>query len=82
MSDDEERITKCPYCGLELRHPYWAHVQQDHPEEYKKKQTWINLYKDYRSMGMDQSICFTVIGELFNVDPNEVEFFLKKNKEL
>ncbi|MBY8982765.1 MAG: hypothetical protein KGD57_07440 [Candidatus Lokiarchaeota archaeon] len=82
MSDDGERITKCPYCGLKLGHPYWAHVQQKHPEEYKKKQTWISLYKDYRSMGMDQSICFTVIGELFNVEPQEVKFFLERNKEL
>ncbi|MBD3196671.1 MAG: hypothetical protein GF317_16565 [Candidatus Lokiarchaeota archaeon] len=79
MSEDDEKVTECPYCGAKLRHPYWAHVQEKHPEEYQKKETWISLFKDYKSMGMDDSICYTVIGELFNAPPDEVKFFVEKN---
>ncbi len=78
-----EETRTCPFCGkTHLKHPYWTHVQQNHPEEYKKKQTWIQLYKDYRAMGMDPEICFTVIGELFNSEANEVKFFLEQNDAL
>ena len=74
MSDEEER--ECPFCGeKKLKHPYWTHVQQKHPEEYAKKVTWIQLYQDYRSMGMDSGVCLMVIGELFNADPSEVNSF-------
>lgn len=80
MSENGEKITTCPYCGAKLKHPYWAHVQENHPEEYKKKQTWIQLYEDYSGMGMDEAVSLQVIGELFNVDPEEVKFFLEQNK--
>ena len=78
----EEGGRECPYCGVLLEHPYWAHVQEAHPDEYQKHETWITLYKDYSGMGMDPSICFMVIGELFNATPQEVESFLKKKGAL
>ena len=77
MSEDEER--ECPYCGVVLGRPYYKHLQKDHPEEYNKKVTWIQLYQDYKSMGMDSTICLTVIGELFNSDPKEVKLFLERH---
>jgi len=40
---------KCPYCGKVLKHPFWVHVQEVHPNEYQKNETWIQLYKDYTS---------------------------------
>jgi len=82
MSENNEKITTCPYCGAKLKHPYWAHVQEKHPEEYQKKQTWLKLFEDYRSMGMDVDISLQVIGELFNVEPEEVRFFLEQNNIL
>ena len=78
MSGDSDEGRKCPYCGVVLKHPYWSHVQQEHPEEYAKNETWVTLYKDYSSMGMDRSVCIMVIGELFNVSAEEVESFLEK----
>ncbi|MFX1236916.1 MAG: hypothetical protein ACFFAS_04370 [Promethearchaeota archaeon] len=77
---DEAR--ECPYCGQTLKHPYWQHIQSSHPDEYAKNETWITLYKDYNSMGMDPSICFMVIAELFNSTPDQVKSFLKKNNVL
>lgn len=82
MSNDSSEVKTCPYCNEKLKHPYWAHVQQKHPNEYAKKQTWIPLYKDYKKMGMEDKICFKVIGELFNIGSDEVKFFLKQNKVL
>ncbi|MFX1274621.1 MAG: hypothetical protein ACFFBP_09695 [Promethearchaeota archaeon] len=75
-----EGARKCPYCGVLLKHPYWAHVQSAHPEEYEKNETWITLFKDYSGMGMDKAICFMVIAELFNSSPEKVESFLKAKK--
>ncbi|TXT60952.1 MAG: hypothetical protein BAJALOKI1v1_1210013 [Promethearchaeota archaeon] len=78
MSEDN----RCPYCGKLLEHPYWAHVQAEHPEEYKKNQTWIKLYKDYTSMGMDQQKSLAVIAELFNQSIEDVKFYLEQNDAL
>jgi len=75
-----DQARKCPYCGAMLRHPYWEHVMTKHPEEYAKNETWITLYKDYSSMGMDKSICYMVIAELFNSSPDKVESYLKAKK--
>ncbi|MHA1343457.1 MAG: hypothetical protein ACTSQG_05690 [Promethearchaeota archaeon] len=75
-SDEEQR--DCPYCGQKLKRPYWQHIQSEHPQEYAAKETWVQLYKDYKSMGMDDSICLMVIGELFNANPTEIESFLKQ----
>ncbi|MBN1802398.1 MAG: hypothetical protein JW891_12880 [Candidatus Lokiarchaeota archaeon] len=77
-----EEARECPYCGEMLSRPYWHHIQENHPQEYAKHETWISLYKDYSSMGMDQSICFMVIAELFNSTPDQVKSFLKKNNAL
>ena len=79
MAQDEEGlpVRTCPYCGVVLERPYWAHVQANHPDEYEKHTTWVNLYKDYSSMGMDKNICLMVISELFNVSPETVESYLK-----
>ncbi|TFF92645.1 MAG: hypothetical protein EU543_05275 [Promethearchaeota archaeon] len=82
MSENNEKTVECPYCGELLKKPYWAHVQEKHPKEYEKKQTWINLFEDYRGMGMDVDISLQVIGELFNVEPEEVRFFLEQNNIL
>ena len=78
MSDDVDDGRECPYCGVILHHPYWSHVQQEHPAEYAKNETWITLYKDYTNMGMDETVTLMVIGELFNVSPEEVKSFLAK----
>ena len=79
MSDDGPGARNCPYCGVLLEHPYWAHIQDSHPAEYSKNDTWITLYKDYAGMGMDPAICYMVIAELFNATPDKVESFLKKS---
>jgi hypothetical protein len=78
MSEQESRF--CPYCGVELQHPYWEHVQKEHPDKYTAKETWIKLYKDYRKLGMDEDISLTVISELFNATKDEIKSFLKSNK--
>ena len=79
-NDDETR--KCPYCDVMLKHPYWQHIQSKHPGEYSKNETWIQLYKDYKSMGMDESMSLMVISELFNQKMDDVKSFLKANKVL
>jgi uncharacterized C2H2 Zn-finger protein len=84
MSDDENsdfNNRKCPYCGQALTNrPYWRHVEQEHPDEYATdKATWIQLFKDYTAMGMDQKASLTVISELFNQKPYEIEEFLREN---
>ncbi|MHA1803300.1 MAG: hypothetical protein ACTSU4_02070 [Promethearchaeota archaeon] len=68
----------CPFCKKKIDRPYWAHVQSEHPDEYKKKQTWVKLFKDYISLGMDQEISLQVIAELYNTSPSEVKSFLKQ----
>ncbi|MFX1414939.1 MAG: hypothetical protein ACFFA2_14055 [Promethearchaeota archaeon] len=80
MSEDESRF--CPYCGVELTHPYWIHIQAEHQDKYSQKQTWIKLYEDYRKLGMDQDISLTVISELFNATTEEVKSFLRNAKVL
>ncbi|MFX0032862.1 MAG: hypothetical protein ACFE8E_05115 [Candidatus Hodarchaeota archaeon] len=82
MSNEEEESRFCPYCGVALKHPYWVHVQETHPDKYSQKQTWIKLYEDYRSSGMNQDISLTVISELFNATIEEVKSFLRNAKAL
>ena len=79
-NDSEQR--KCPYCGVMLKRPYWVHIQSKHPAEYSKNETWIQLYKDYTSMGMDESMSLMVISELFNQKIDDVKSYLKDNKVL
>lgn len=78
MKNDREG-RKCPYCGVMLERPYWVHIQSNHPAEYAKNETWIQLYKDYTSMGMDQSMSLMVISELFNQSIDDVKDYLKEN---
>ena len=80
MGEDEER--NCPYCGILLHHPYWQHVQSEHAEEYARNETWIQLYKDYTSMGMSREMSVMVIAELFNHKIEDVEAYLKENNVL
>ncbi len=80
MSEEESRF--CPYCGIELEHPYWQHIQTDHPNKYTQKETWIKLYKDYVGLGMDQATSLMVISELFNATQEEIKSFLKNAKVL
>jgi len=75
--NDEAESRFCPYCGIELEHPYWAHVQAEHPEKYTQKETWIKLYTDYVGMGMDQTTSLLVISELFNATQEEIKSFLR-----
>jgi hypothetical protein len=82
MSGEKNDIRECPYCGKPLKHPYWSHVQSEHPEEYAKKETWVELYKDYKSMGMQKAMSLKVISELFNAKPDEIESFLKSKNIL
>jgi hypothetical protein len=81
MAKDEMKRT-CPYCGKVLRHPYWVHIQKDHPHEYAKNETWIQLYKDYVSMGMTEDMSIMVISELFNQSIEDVKSYLEKNEAL
>ncbi len=80
MNEDESRF--CPYCGVELQHPYWQHIQKKHPDKYTQKETWIKLYKDYIGLGMDQNTSLMVISELFNATQEEIKSFLKNAKAL
>ena len=75
---------KCPYCGKELvERPYWRHIEKQHKEEYESdQQTWIQLYKDYTSMGMEQDKSLQVISEIFNKDPETIKEFLAKHHAL
>jgi uncharacterized C2H2 Zn-finger protein len=81
MSDETESRF-CPYCGVELKHPYWQHVQKAHAEKYAQKETWVKLYKDYKAAGMNQEISIQVISELFNATQEEIQSFLKNAKAL
>jgi hypothetical protein len=74
-----EEGRKCPYCGKLLQHPYWQHVQSQHPAEYAKNETWIQLYRDYVSMGMSQDMSLMVISELFNQPIDDVKEYLEKS---
>jgi len=78
----EEESRFCPYCGVELEHPYWAHVQAEHSDKYSQKETWIKLFQDYKKMGMGDEISITVISELFNATMEEIKSFLKNAKVL
>ncbi|MHA2038091.1 MAG: hypothetical protein ACW98X_16770 [Promethearchaeota archaeon] len=80
MSDEGESRF-CPYCGVALKHPYWAHIQDKHPEKYTQKETWIKLWQDYRGLGMDQQTSLMVIAELFNATQDEVKSFLENANE-
>ena len=73
---------ECPYCHKIIRRPYWVHIQRKHSAEYEKNETWIQLYRDYESMGMQKDMCLMVISELFNVSQDDVESYLKKNNVL
>ena len=63
-----------------LNHPYWQHIQKKHQEKYSLKETWVQLYKDYTGLGMDEATSLMVIGELFNATKEEVKSFLKNAK--
>jgi len=78
MANDESR--NCPYCGVLLHHPYWQHIQSKHSGEYSKNETWIQLYKDYCSMGMSHDMSVMVIAELFNQSNADVEAYLRESK--
>ncbi|MFW9867311.1 MAG: hypothetical protein ACFFEN_14540 [Candidatus Thorarchaeota archaeon] len=77
MTNDETESRFCPYCGKELEHPYWAHVQAEHPDKYSQKETWIKLYQDYIGLGMDETTSLVVISELFNATQEEIKSFLR-----
>ena len=77
-----EETRKCPYCNKPLTsRPYWRHIEKEHPTEYASdKKTWIQLYKDYTGMGMNEFTTLTVISEIFNKDIEIIKEFLKKSK--
>ncbi len=78
---EEER--KCPYCGISLRAPFWRHVETKHPKEYASdKNTWLRLFDDYVSMGMDKETSVSVICQIFNRDPKTVREFLKSEGKI
>ncbi len=81
MSKDKD-ARECPYCHKIIRRPYWVHIQRKHSAEYEKNETWIQLYRDYESMGMQKDMCLMVISELFNVSQDDVESYLKKTNVL
>ena len=75
---------KCPYCGKELvERPYWRHIEREHGEEYATdKATWIQLFKDYTSAGMDKDKSIEIICEIFNKKESEIVEFLQTHGEL
>ncbi len=78
-----EASRKCPYCGIPLKNPYWRHIESEHPKEYRSdKNTWIQLYKDYVSMGMSKNVAIQVICQIFNREEHIIEEFLKKNQAI
>ncbi|QEE16572.1 hypothetical protein DSAG12_02402 [Promethearchaeum syntrophicum] len=81
MSD---KTRYCPYCKQELkRRPYWKHIQEVHPKEFESDtSTWIQLFKDYSTMGMNKAVSLQVIAEIFNKSPKFIEDFLKEQKVL
>jgi len=81
MSD---QTRKCPYCSKPLtRRPYWKHIQEMHPQEFENDtSTWIQLFKDYSTMGMNKEVSITVIAEIFNKPPKLIEDFLTEHKVL
>ena len=79
MSDEDESRF-CPYCGVPLNHPYWQHIQTEHPDKYSQKETWVQLYQDYASLGMDSHTSLLVISELFNATTDEIKSFLVNAK--
>lgn len=74
---------KCPYCSKKLDRPYWRHIMTEHPKQFEKDtNTWVQLYKDYREMGMTEEISITAICELFNRSEEEMREFLREKKAL
>nr|MDO8087266.1 hypothetical protein [Candidatus Sigynarchaeum springense] len=73
-----EQKRTCPYCSkaIETR-PYWSHISSEHPSEYQDSQgTWLPLYKDYATAGMEISTILLVMSELFNQPIKDIESFL------
>lgn len=73
-----DQMRTCPYCSkvIETR-PYWSHIATEHPDEYQNSQgTWLPLYKDYASAGMDIGTILMVMSELFNTPGEDLEAFL------
>ncbi|MBN2151466.1 MAG: hypothetical protein JW839_08475 [Candidatus Lokiarchaeota archaeon] len=73
---DQKRT--CPYCSkvIETR-PYWSHIATEHPAEYENSQgTWLPLYKDYATAGMEIATILMVMSELFNAKSEDIESFL------
>ena len=79
MNSLAEEPRTCPYCKKPLtHHPYWKHIQEQHPKEFESDTgTWIQLYKDYSAMGMNKEVSLQVIAEIFNKTPKYIESFLK-----
>ncbi|MBD3352097.1 MAG: hypothetical protein GF364_11475 [Candidatus Lokiarchaeota archaeon] len=74
---------KCPYCNKKLNRPYWRHIQIEHPKKFEEDTgTWIQLFKDYRAMGMNVDISIKAICELFNRSEEEIRSFLEGHKVL
>jgi len=73
------QLRTCPYCGEILKKPYWVHVQTEHPDEYNNsKDTWKQLFQDYKDAGMDDDISIKVVSELFNADPADIRKLLTR----
>ncbi len=73
-----EQKRTCPYCSIVIEtRPYWSHIATEHPSEYENSQgTWLPLYKDYSSAGMDIATILMVMSELFNASSKDLESFL------
>ncbi len=73
-----EQKRSCPYCSIVIEtRPYWSHIATEHPTEYENSQgTWLPLYKDYSSAGMEITTILMVMSELFNASSKDLESFL------
>ena len=71
----------CPYCNQQIvNRLYWRHIEAEHPENYRSdKNTWLQLFEDYTSMGMDKERSLTVLSQLFNREPSMIKSFLQKS---
>jgi hypothetical protein len=73
-----DQMRTCPYCSKVIdTRPYWSHIATEHPSEYENSQgTWMPLYKDYASAGMDIATILMVMSELFNASSKDLESFI------
>lgn len=79
-----EHERKCPYCGhITKNNTYWRHLESQHSNEYNSDQnSWLKLFEDYTSMGMDKESSISVICQLFNQETTTIKEYLSKSGKI